>query len=867
MRWFKPRPGRTTLRSIQASPLGVGLEFLESRRLLAVDVLSRLAVNIGSPTADVLTPIANAGEAVSQSTVSARILKGAGLAPGEFQLAGHEVSQFSGRATESTTFVSATSPPNAATTSSLVVDPGGGTQFAIGTPDIIINAGATLAANQPALDAFNRAAELWEAAFSDPIIVTIDADLIDLGSTSIIGQASSVILQAGHDTIRNQLVLDADADDSIVAQLPTAAQFGATLPVGFGLTGNITGNKASLKAAGFAGLDGLFGASDATIQFNTQFAFDFDNSDGVMGGTIDFESVAAHEIGHALGFTSIVDSVDFQVNNGQTSNISPRTLDLFRFADNVAGQDPSTPTEFTNFNRNLTPGDAANTDDTVSAWAMSTGAFTGDGRQASHWKDNGLTGQLIGVMDPTLAFGQIVPITDADLRALDLIGWDIVFGANQPPVLDPIANQVVDEGSLLTFTATASDPDMGDQLIFSLAPGAPSGATIDPNTGVFQWTPDDSTAVPLTVTVIVTDNGSPSMSDQQAVQITVNNVAPTAAITGPATAVPGQTRSFTLSASDPSSVDQAGNFTFSIDWDGDTIIDETVVGPSGTQVGHVFTLVSMPNISVTATDKDGGIGPAAATTIDVTQFAVQADESNPTLTNLAFGGTSGLDAVFFLPNTNGNITLFTAVLGNQLISQIDVFAGIDGRLIAYGLGGADIIASDFVSLPVEFHGGNGDDVLSGGMGADLIDGEAGNDMLFGTTANGDSGDTLLGADGTDFFYANLGADSIDGGAGEDLMIAGTVSFSNGTPFDGLVAIRNEWLSSRAYATRVANISGTGSGPKLNGNFFLIPGQTVFSDGATDQLLGGADLDWFLYGFLEDTAQDPQAGEVQTDTGI
>ena len=56
---------------------------------------------------------------------------------------------------------------------------------------------------------------------------------------------------------------------------------------------------------------------------------------------------------------------------------------------------------------------------------MSTGASTGDGRQASHWKDNFFTGDLVGVMDPTLPYATVMPLDLPDLRALDLIGYEI----------------------------------------------------------------------------------------------------------------------------------------------------------------------------------------------------------------------------------------------------------------------------------------------------------------------------------------------------------------------------------------------------------------------------------------------------------
>src|SRR5207302_10747893 len=50
---------------------------------------------------------------------------------------------------------------------------------------------------------------------------------------------------------------------------------------------------------------------------------------------------------------------------------------------------------------------------------------------------------------------------------------------NRAPVVTSIADKIVDELTLLTFTATASDADGSVQTeIFSLDPGAPSGASI-----------------------------------------------------------------------------------------------------------------------------------------------------------------------------------------------------------------------------------------------------------------------------------------------------------------------------------------------------------------------------------------------------
>jgi D-ribose pyranose/furanose isomerase RbsD len=65
---------------------------------------------------------------------------------------------------------------------------------------------------------------------------------------------------------------------------------------------------------------------------------------------------------------------------------------------------------------------------------------------------------------------------------------------NVAPVLLPIGNKTTDELVVLTFTATATDADLpANTLTFTLADGAegqvPTGASINPSTGLFTWTP------------------------------------------------------------------------------------------------------------------------------------------------------------------------------------------------------------------------------------------------------------------------------------------------------------------------------------------------------------------------------------------
>lgn len=106
-----------------------------------------------------------------------------------------------------------------------------------------------------------------------------------------------------------------------------------------------------------------------------------------------------------------------------------------------------------------------------------------------------------------------------------LLRGTTVGATNHPPALDPIAPQVVNEGSPLSFTSTATDVDVPAQtLTFSLS-NAPPGATISPATGVFAWTPAESQGPSTNViTVIVTDDGAPNRSDEKSFTVVVNEV-------------------------------------------------------------------------------------------------------------------------------------------------------------------------------------------------------------------------------------------------------------------------------------------------------------------------------------------------------
>ncbi|MFH7813512.1 NF038122 family metalloprotease, partial [Acetobacter lovaniensis] len=76
--------------------------------------------------------------------------------------------------------------------------------------------------------------------------------------------------------------------------------------------------------------------ADGSITFSSAFAFDFDPTDGIEANSFDFIGVAIHEIGHALGFVSGVDTYDGRTSPGSTNlsslegSVVASQLDLFR---------------------------------------------------------------------------------------------------------------------------------------------------------------------------------------------------------------------------------------------------------------------------------------------------------------------------------------------------------------------------------------------------------------------------------------------------------------------------------------------------------------------------------------------------------
>jgi hypothetical protein len=93
---------------------------------------------------------------------------------------------------------------------------------------------------------------------------------------------------------------------------------------------------------------------------------------------------------------------------------------------------------------------------------------------------------------------------------------------NRAPRLDALSNWVIGPGDHLSFPITATDLD-GDRLTFQLDTPAPSWTSVTPE-GTFAWQPGHA-AVPSTnrLTVVVTDNGLPALSDRRSFTVIVRS--------------------------------------------------------------------------------------------------------------------------------------------------------------------------------------------------------------------------------------------------------------------------------------------------------------------------------------------------------
>jgi hypothetical protein len=299
--------------------------------------------------------------------------------------------------------------------------------------------------------AFAAAAAVWSSVLADAVTVHLTLGTADLPGLAL-ASAQSVSTTHSYAATRAALLGDATspADATAVANLPAGPDLRLLINA---TANNPNGNSsftpyidstgpnastirmtnANARALGLAAGTTMLvpcvtagaAACDAFITFDTTtFSWDLDPGDGIGAGLYDFVGIAVHEIGHALGFFSGVDVLDTNITLATGINpfvddafTSVTPLDLFRCSAASAAQGALDWTAGGGTDPKLFSLDGCAT----SIAPFATGMQWGDGRQASHWKDD----LGIGLMDPTSAAGELKVLTDIDVMALDVIGWNL----------------------------------------------------------------------------------------------------------------------------------------------------------------------------------------------------------------------------------------------------------------------------------------------------------------------------------------------------------------------------------------------------------------------------------------------------------
>jgi len=287
--------------------------------------------------------------------------------------------------------------------------------------------------------AVDRAIAVWTARIKSPVDITINIDYgpnLPSGGAfkpGVLASTNSLKTLVDYPGARTNLVAGAasGAELAIYNQLPNTF-----LPTDVGNGAVVSVNRSVAFALGIP-VPTPSDTTVATIGFNKNFPYDFNPDDGITFGQTDFIAVAVHEIGHALGFTS-------GAGDGDTSTAT--LWDFFRFR-------PGTTTgTFTTAQRIMSIGGVqvhftgetfTIGVQTTNELGLSTGGPNGvttsggDGNQSSHWKADELTGQYIGIMDPSIDDGVHESTTENDFKALEVIGWNLISSVSAPPPPPP----------------------------------------------------------------------------------------------------------------------------------------------------------------------------------------------------------------------------------------------------------------------------------------------------------------------------------------------------------------------------------------------------------------------------------------------
>ncbi|QEG20491.1 putative Ig domain-containing protein [Mariniblastus fucicola] len=193
---------------------------------------------------------------------------------------------------------------------------------------------------------------------------------------------------------------------------------------------------------------------------------------------------------------------------------------------------------------------------------------------------------------------------------------------NQTPVLDYIENREIDEQEPLEIRLTASDPNGNDDdLVFELIRG-PVGSSLDPETGIFRWTPNEYAGAVDFFNIDVRVSDTEGLSDSQRFRVIVNesNVLPVLQSIEDMSIEAGQSISIQAVATDSDVPMDTLTFDLTSAPDGATVSDDGLIQWSPA------SRIAVGTFAFTVRVRDGNGGSAAES------FNVTVGDATDTLT-------------------------------------------------------------------------------------------------------------------------------------------------------------------------------------------------------------------------------------------
>ena len=308
---------------------------------------------------------------------------------------------------------------------------------------------------------FEVAAKIWESHLGDDVTVNIHSEITDqLDPDAVGGALPGFVAQQSYSDIESALSTDAKTSDdtTAVANLPTDDK-GKFKVFAQGdeevKTEKLNLTTANAKALGLidahgTGLDGYIAMSDLAAMPGHDWNYDVTRTTTIGSTDVDFLSVVLHEVGHVLGFTSglddpgwlstVIDGYDSKKGEikikDSDSNIG-NPLDLFRYSDDGLNQGKGDGQDWSLAGDNpylsIDGGathlvDFATGEHDIDFQGDGVPEHYGDGFQASHWAHNPVN--PAGIFDGAITDGVRRNLTEVDLQALDVIGWDRTSAAS-----------------------------------------------------------------------------------------------------------------------------------------------------------------------------------------------------------------------------------------------------------------------------------------------------------------------------------------------------------------------------------------------------------------------------------------------------